>query len=73
MLGAYSVQVLQGDLIQVLVGQPALGQRFGVGAWLAHVAPGLAGVQRRRAELITRNNDHQVAENVRKLAASIKA
>ena len=25
------------------------------------------------AELITRNNDHQVAENVRKLAASIKA
>ena len=25
------------------------------------------------AELITRNNDHQVAQNVRKLAASIKA
>ena len=36
----------------MLVGQPALGQRVDVGARLADVAPGLAGIQRRRAELV---------------------
>ena len=51
-LRAHAVQVLQRELVQVLVGQPALGQRFGVGVRLADVAPGLAGVQRRRAELV---------------------
>ena len=46
-LRAHAVQVLQRELVQVLVGQPALGQRFGVGVRLADVTPGLAGVQRR--------------------------
>jgi hypothetical protein len=44
---ADAVQVLQRELVQVLVGQPAPGQRFGVGVRLADVTPGLAGVQRR--------------------------
>ena len=50
--GTHAVEVLKRELVQVLVGQPALGQRVHVGAGLAYVAPGLAGVQRRRAELV---------------------
>ena len=45
-LGPDAVKVLEGELIQVLVGQAALGQRVHVGTGLADVAPGLAGGQR---------------------------
>jgi len=47
--------VLQGELVQVLVGQAAPGQRVHVGGRLADVAPGLAGVQRGCAELASAN------------------
>ena len=51
-LGPDAVEVLERELVQVLVGQAPLGQRVHVGARLADVAPGLTGVERRRAELV---------------------
>src|SRR5580704_15145866 len=51
-LGPDAVKVLQGELVEVLVGHPALGQRLDVRVGFAYVAPGLAGIQRRKAELV---------------------
>ena len=42
-LGPDAVKVLEGKLVEVLVGQAPLGQRGHVSAGLADVAPGLAG------------------------------
>src|ERR1035441_6008665 len=51
-LAADAVQVLEGELVEVLVGQAALGQRLDVGGGFAYVAPGLARRQRRDGELV---------------------
>ena len=51
-LGPDAVEVLKGELVEVLVGHPAPGQRLDVRVGFAYVAPGLAGIQRRQAELV---------------------